>query len=106
MTGKANPTHPQKVVENQAPPTITYFESTHRMKTEQIPAQRLKTEPEATQQTKEKQPLGANEWGRNVWWANYYGWGTPMSMYWGSNMPETQTKGSYKGGNRHKRGQT
>ena len=98
MKAKANPTQPQKVVENQVPPTITYFDSAQRIKTDQSPPQRLKAEKEETHQIQEEQPWGANEWGQNGWWANYYGWGTPMSMYCGENMPEEQTKGSYTKG--------
>ena len=107
MAETAYPTPPRKAVENLAPPTIAYSDSAHQIKTDQIPAQRLKTEPEATQQTQEEQPWGANEWGQNGWWANYYVWGAPMPMYCGENTPETQPTGSYaKGGDRHKHGQT
>ena len=58
MTEKANPSQPQKVVENQAPPTITYSDPAHQMKTDQLAAQRLQTEPEAAQQTQEEQTWG------------------------------------------------
>ena len=97
MTEKANPTQPQKVVESQAPPPITYSDSTQKMKTDQFPAQRLQTEPEATKQTQGKQTWGANDWDRNDWRAGYYSRGEPMPMCWGGDMPESQTQGSYTG---------
>ena len=42
MAEKANPAQPQKVVEDQVPPTITYSDSTHRMQTAQFPPKDFK----------------------------------------------------------------
>ena len=84
-------------------PTITHSGSTQEIKTEPIPAKRLESEQETTPQTQEEQPLYAsewiaNEWTQNDWGMNCCGWGMPMPMYRGENMPGAQTKGSYKGG--------
>ena len=96
MTEKGNTAQPQKAVQIQAPPSITYLNQTQELRMEKNPAQRLKTEQEATQKTQEE-TWGANDWDRIDWWGNYMGWGHPM--FWGSNMPAPQTKGNYtKGG--------
>ena len=106
ITAKENPTQPRKVVANQEPPPITYSESAQQIKTDQIPAQRLKTENEGTHQIQEEQPWGASEWGQMVGGQITIVGAHQCQCIGDQTCQKRKQKAvTTKGGNRHKHGQ-